>query len=142
MAYKVFADANVYLDFLLQRGSEWKNSEAIFQLAEQNKIEVYTSASNLLNLIYIMGNYKLLKTEIVSHSYAILNYSILANPDNATFEAALASSFTDLEDAVQYFTALKIKGLDYFITSNIKDYKKATHLPVFTPKQFMSYYQK
>ncbi len=51
---------------------------------------------------------------------------------------ALHAGFLDLEDAVQYHTALQIKGIDYFITSNIKDYKKASaQLPVITPKQFI-----
>lgn len=35
MACKVFADTNVYLDFLMQRGSEWQEAENIFDLGEK-----------------------------------------------------------------------------------------------------------
>ena len=143
MTYKVFADANVYLDFLLHRGTEWREAERLFQLAIQRELELFTSASNLLNIMYIMDNYKLTKSEIIMHASAILQYSRLANPDNSLFKSALASGFNDLEDAVQYYTALHIEGINYFITSNTRDFKKAsTYLPVLTPKEFMQLYEK
>jgi hypothetical protein len=53
------------------------------------------------------------------------------------------AGFTDLEDAIQYHTALAVKEIDYFITSNTRDYKKALpQLPVISPKQFHSLYNK
>ena len=142
MIYKVFADTNVYLDFLMHRGSEWQEAENIFDLGEKRIIEVITSASCLLNLMYIMGNHKLSRSLIVSHTEKILTYSKLINPDNSTFQKALASGFRDNEDAVQYYTAVAA-GIDYFITSNNKDFKKSSaQLPVLTPKQFMKLYLK
>jgi hypothetical protein len=35
---------------------------------------------------------------------------------------SLDASFQDLEDAFQYFTALQEDNLDFFITSNLKDF--------------------
>jgi hypothetical protein len=65
----------------------------------------------------------------------------LSSPDERIFTSALHAGFSDLEDAVQYHTALHIKDINYFITSNIKDFKKATtQLPVLTPKQFVKKY--
>ncbi|MGI8601295.1 MAG: type II toxin-antitoxin system VapC family toxin [Chitinophagaceae bacterium] len=143
MVYKIFTDTNVHLDFLLQRGTEWKEAEAIFELAGNKEIETFSLASSLLNLIYIMGTYKIPKKEIKNYGTAILSYTTLINPDNNVFKKALSSAFDDIEDAVQYFTALQVDDIDYFITSNIKDFKKATSsLPVFTPKQFMEQYNK
>lgn len=132
----------MYLDFLLHRGNEWEKAEAILELAERNAIELFTSSSCMLNLIYIMNNYKVTRHNIIAHASTLLSYSKLANPDNTAFQTALSSGFTDLEDAVQYYTAIHIKGLDYFITSNIKDFKKATaQLPVLSPTQFMALYK-
>lgn len=143
MAYNLFIDTNVYLDYLMNRGKEWQHAENILELAENNRIEIFTSASSLLNLIYVMRSYKLTNNEIVVHVNNILRYSKLANPDNTVFQTALSVGFPDLEDAVQYYTALHIKGIDYFITSNTKDYKKASsQLPVITPRQFMTLYNK
>ncbi len=143
MAYKLFVDTNVYLDYLMHRGTEWQHAENILELAEKNNIEIFTSASCLLNLMYIMRSHKLSNDEIIVHVNNILTYSKLVNPDNTVFQTALLIGFSDLEDSVQYFTALQIKGIDYFITSNTKDYKKASRqLPVITPRQFMALYNK
>jgi predicted nucleic-acid-binding protein len=141
MAFKLFIDANVYLDVLLCRGNEWEEADSIFNLAVNRQVELFTSASNLLNLMYIMHVNKISRHEIVNHTFNILNISKLVNPENQVFITALTSTFTDLEDAVQYFTALQIKGMDYFVTCNIKDFKKALpQLPVITPKQLLKIY--
>lgn len=138
MVYKLFVDTNVYLDYLRHRGKEWEDAQEIFELAERKSLEVFTSASSLLNLMYVMNTYKESRQNIAAHVRAILTYSKLANPDNLTFQSAMGSGFADLEDAVQYYTALAIKGIDYFITSNTKDFKKATaQLPVLTPREFL-----
>lgn len=143
MAYKLFIDTNVYLDFLMHRGTEWQDAENVLELAEKNIVEVFTSASSLLNLMYIMGSNKIPAKEIIVHTNNILSYTKLANPDNTVFQTALAVGFTDPEDAVQYYTALHIKGIDYFISSNTRDYKKASSLlSVITPKQFMAMFNK
>lgn len=142
MASKIFIDTNVYLDVLMHRGTQWQDAEALLLLAEQKRLKAYTSASNLLNLIYVLETEKVIKTEIIRHCITILKFSALTNPDNLTFEMALNASFSDLEDAVQYFTALSIPGIDYFITSNKKDFKKAVAaLPVVSPKEFMQQWQ-
>ncbi len=143
MEYKIFIDTNVYLDYLIHRGNDWTEAEAVLLLAEENALDVFTSSSCILNLMYIMGTYKIEKANILSYTQTILSYSKLISPDNEKFSMALNAGFTDPEDAVQYYTALGIKGIDYFITSNIKDYKKAMpQLPVVTPKQFMTLYKK
>ena len=143
MAYKLFIGTNVYLDFLMHRGTEWKEAEDILELAEKNIIEIFTSASCVLNLMYIMASSKLSNNEIISHANNILSYSKLVNPDNTVFQTALSIGFKDPEDSVQYYTALQIKNVDYFITSNIKDFTKTTaQLPVLTPKKFIALYNK
>jgi predicted nucleic acid-binding protein len=143
MAYRLFVDTNVYLDYLMHRGTEWQQAENILELAEKDNIELFTSASCLLNLMYIMRSNKLPNKEIIIHVTNILTYSKLVNPDNTVFQTALSTGFTDPEDAVQYHTALQIRAIDYFITSNTKDYKKASRqLTVITPRQFMALYNK
>lgn len=138
MASKVFIDTNVFLDVLMHRGADWHYAESLLLLAEQRRITAHTSASNLLNLIYVLGSEKRPRAEIIGHATGMLRLSRLVNPDNTVFEMALNSAFSDLEDAVQYFTALSIPGMDCFITSNTKDFKKATPtLPVCTPRDFM-----
>ena len=76
--------------------------------------------------------------EVVQAATAILSYTTLINPDNQTCIRALESGFTDTEDAVQYYTALENTDIDYFITTNTKDFKKAiSPLSILTPTAFM-----
>lgn len=142
MAIKVFVDTNIFLDVLLHRGKEYKEAEELLLLAENSTIEIYSSSSCLLNLMYILKTYKIPKSQIIEYMTGILSFSQLVNPDNLVFGLALDANFSDIEDAVQYYTAFQVKGMNFFITSNIKDFKKANAiLPVVTAKQFISQYK-
>jgi hypothetical protein len=48
---------------------------------------------------------------------------------------AMASDFSDFEDAIQYYTALE-NEVDAIITRNLNDFK-TSKLPVFTAKEFL-----
>lgn len=138
MSYKLFVDTNVYLDFLIHRGKEWKNAESIFELAENKQITLYTSSSSLINIMYVLAAAKLDKKEIQNAATGILRYTTIINPDNKTCIRALESTFTDSEDAIQYYTALEQLDIDYFITTNTKDFKKALpELGILTPTEFI-----
>ena len=48
------------------------------------------------------------------------------------------NSYSDVEDAVQYFTALQNNSIGYYVTRNIRHFNfKNEHLPVLTPVQFL-----
>lgn len=49
---------------------------------------------------------------------------------------ALYSNSSDLEDAVQYYSA-KMSGADYIITRDVKGFVNST-ITVLTPKDFLS----
>jgi predicted nucleic acid-binding protein len=139
MAYKIFADTNVFLDHLLERTADWESARDIFVLAEQKEITVLTSSLSLINVIYgLKQQKKLTKENIIILITYLLSYTSLSPTNETTFISAIASGFADLEDAIQYHTALSVKNIDYFITANTKGYKKALpQLPVITPKQFI-----
>jgi predicted nucleic acid-binding protein len=140
MDYKIFADTNVFLDYLLKRTNDWEYARNIFKLAERKEIKVATSSSSLVNVLYgLKQQKKLTQQNIIQIITYLLDYTRLLHSDEVVFITALSSGFTDLEDAIQYYTALSVKDMDYFITSNIKDYKKSLpQLTVITPKQFLA----
>jgi len=143
MAYKIFLDTNIFLDVFLERASDWHDAEAVLQLAAHNRIDAFTSANNLINIIYVLGKQKLTQGEIITLMELTLTYIQFADTSKSAFIQALKAGFRDLEDAVQYYTALQIKGIDYFLTSNTKDYKKASvQLPVITATQFIKMYNR
>ena len=138
----VAADANVFLDGLLHRGEMAGDAMNIIELAEEKMILVYASSATMLNVSYFLKKAGKSSVEIITTFDNLLPYIKINSPDEKMFLNALHAGFTDLEDAVQYYTALNIRGIDYFITSNTKDYKKALpQLPVVTPKQFMALYK-
>lgn len=143
MAYKLFLDTNIFLDVFLQRTPDWEDAEMILQLAAKKRIDVFSSANNLVNVIYALRKQKLTQAQIIELMQLTLSYVQLADTTNRSFNEALNAGFPDLEDAVQYFTALQIKGIDYFISSDLKDYKKASaQLPVITAEKFIAMYNR
>jgi predicted nucleic acid-binding protein len=138
----VFLDSNVFLDALLQR-NEFKEAAAILKLKEGAELEITTTPACLLNVIYFIQKAGVPYKDVVKIVAELLETVFLVPTNKDIFLKAIHTEFTDIEDAVQYYSALSITNMDYFITSNIKDFKKASsQLPVVSPKQFMRLYQK
>ena len=136
MVSKSFADANLLLDFTLQR-EHYIPARDIIQHAIGGTINLYTTPA----VIHIVA-YWIAKAYGSGKAKQLL-LSLLADIqiidcDHTTALMAINSSFDDIEDALQYYTALK-HGLAYFISSD-KKLKKAAmpQLPVFTAAEFLS----
>ena len=138
----VFLDSNVFLDALLQR-NEFKEAETILQLNEKAELKISTTPACLLNVIYFIRKAGIPHNAVVQILAELLETVSLVPTSKDIFLRAIHGEFTDIEDAVQYYSALSVTNMDFFITSNIKDFKKASsRLPVVSPKQFMKLYLK
>jgi predicted nucleic acid-binding protein len=139
MASKIFLDANILLDLTLKRESYPVVSQ-IFTKVINAEIRAYTSPS----IIHIVGYWltkaygpakakELLLTLLADIRVIEMNHEVTLH--------ALNSKMTDIEDALQYYTALHHK-LDIFISSD-KQLKKSgiSSLPVFTPQDFLRLYE-
>ena len=135
MASKVFLDANIMLDFTLKR-AEFEQSRKIIELAVNGTIQVFITTS----IIHIVGYWltkaygnakakELLLTLMADVNVIDLPHEIVLN--------ALHSKITDIEDALQYYTAVHHK-LDYFISRDKQLQKQGIPvLPVYTPKELL-----
>jgi hypothetical protein len=56
--------------------------------------------------------------------------------DKGIIIKAINSNFTDFEDALQNFTAVRHGGISVIITRNVKDYKKS-EIGVLTPESYL-----
>jgi hypothetical protein len=56
---------------------------------------------------------------------------------DAQIQAALSSSFTDFEDAIQHFAAKADGSISAIITRNETDYS-ASEIPVLSPDEFLA----
>lgn len=135
MAVKVFLDANIILDFLLKRKG-FDKARDIIELAVDNRIKAHITPS----VINVAGHW-------VSKSYGSakakeLLLSLLAEIATIDIQQeivlpALHSTINDVEDALQYYTALQYK-LDYFITKDKKLLKQGIPaLPIILPEDFL-----
>lgn len=143
MKFIAFADSNLFLDAFLNRQPNDVDCVAVLHLAANKSIKLFTSSSCLLTTMYFLKKDGISGQDIIAIISQLLEFVSIKSPGEQTFIQGLSAGFADLEDAVQYYTALEVKGIDYFITSNIKDFKKATvQLPVINPKPFLARYNK
>ena len=137
MLSNLFIDADVILDIVLSREDHYTESAGIFKAFENGHVKLYTSSSIIINAQYV-GQKQLSKDKCRNAIIYLLEYFEVIEPSKKTILMAYKSDFSDIEDAIQYFTAIESKKIDCIITRNIKDYKKATEfLPVLTPAQFL-----
>ena len=131
---KIFVDTNILLDLLFQRRGFFLDAKRLFNYSKSRNIDIFISAISI-NTIYYLLQKKFTK----EHSKHLLEYiyditDILPFDENIIF-LAHQSSFKDLEDAFQYFTA-KEHHIPLLITRNIKDFT-VDDLSVLSPQQFL-----
>jgi predicted nucleic acid-binding protein len=135
MAFKVFLDANVLLDFTLKR-KEYYATKKLFELIVSKQLKGFITP----DIVHIAG-YWLTKAYGAKESKKLL-LSILADvqsvdiPHDVVINALLSNS-NDIQDALQYYSALH-HNLDFFISED-KLLKKQSNpiLPVYTVKEFL-----
>jgi predicted nucleic acid-binding protein len=134
MASKIFLDANILLDFTLKRES-YSVVKHLMQRIVTAEVYAYISPS----IIHITG-YWLTKAYGSAQAKDILltmlaDIQVIEIPHEVCL-LALNSKIPDIEDALQYYTALHHK-LDAFISRDKQLQKLAiASLPVYTPENF------
>lgn len=134
-APRVFIDTNVCIDLLAGRMPHNQTAEILFTLADRGKITAYVSALSFPVIDYILKNTYRIKdarNQIAKFKTLVSVLSV----DDKIIELALSSTFTDFEDAIQYYCAIE-NNLNILITRNEKDYKNAT-INVLSPKSFIA----
>lgn len=141
MVYKLFIDSDVLLDVVLNRKPFIDQSLQLFFGRSDETIHLFTSSSIVINTQYI-GEKQTGRLSAKTAMKKLLNYLEIINPSKESILKAYYSNFADVEDAIQYFTALENGEIDYFITRNIKDFRTTRiPLPVLTPSQFLKFFK-
>lgn len=131
----VFIDTNIFLDVLLNREGLATDSQSVLNRCSKPGYSMYTSSMSLTNITYFLIKYRPQEAKVLLET--LLKKIHIAETRSKDFQKALQSNFHDLEDAYQYYTALQIRGIKYFITRNIKHYKHSV-ISVVTPGAFLS----
>jgi predicted nucleic acid-binding protein len=135
MAFRIFLDANIIHDFTLKR-EDYEISRKIIEWVVKGRVQAFVTPS----IVHIAGYWltkayghakakELLLTLLADIQVIDIGHEITIN--------ALHSKMNDIEDALQYYTALHHR-LDYFITRD-KGLQKAAIaiLPVYSPEEFL-----
>lgn len=139
MASKIFLDANALLDFTLKRKA-YPDAKKLIELILEEKIKGFVTPA----IIHIVG-YWLTKAYGAKKAKELL-LSILVDIQSLDIPHeivinALLSKINDIEDSLQYYTALHYK-LDYFISEDKLLKKESTSiLPVYTIKEFLEEFE-
>ena len=141
MANNLFIDTDVILDIVLDRDKFYDDSSAIFQKFENGDVILNTTSSIIINAQYV-GQKQIPRDKCRATINYLLNYFVLLEADISIVKQAYQSRFSDIEDAIQFYTAAKNEIIDFFITRNIKDFKSGGNLiPVLTPTQFLKHFK-
>jgi predicted nucleic acid-binding protein len=121
MRRRVFVDADIILDLLLAREPFFGAAAHLFLLFQDGRAEGFTSPVVFANLFYLLR-----QGMPASETFAALRKLRLlvgvVGVNEKVVDRALASSLSDFEDAMQYYTAVAHR-LDAVVTRNKKDYK-------------------
>lgn len=132
---RVFVDTDVCIDLLSGRKPFNIFAERLFSLAEKGQIEICISALSISNIHYVLqAQYRAEEPTLLIAQFRTI-VTVLAVNDKI-IDRAIASLFTDFEDAIQYNTAIE-NNLKILITRNIKDYKQAI-IQVVTPEAYLA----
>ena len=133
----VFVDTNILVDLVADRQPFSKFALRLFDLAEKNKVKLFTSSHAYATAHYLLKKH-IGEKELRTLLYSLLDYIDLIAIDSAVIKKSLLSNHKDFEDAIQIIAATSLVSLDSIVTRNLKDFKGAG-IPVLPPDEVLHY---
>lgn len=136
---RIFLDTNIIIDFLGNRKPYYEDAAKIMTLADTSELQVFTSSNAIINTFYILRKQEAREIilEKIRKFKLICGISVL-NDEIVT--KSLYSNFSDIEDAMQYYSAIA-ENCDVIVTRNEKDFAKSA-LPIMNAENFLIYWGK
>ncbi|HEU5290237.1 MAG TPA: PIN domain-containing protein [Cyclobacteriaceae bacterium] len=131
---KVFVDTDVVLDLLGEREPFYRSAALLFSMADKKEIKLFVSALSFANTHYVLRR----KFGEQETRKILLGFKVLVTVlpvEEKSIELALASDFSDFEDAVQYYTAIE-NSMKALVTRNLKDFRRSK-IPVMTADAYL-----
>lgn len=134
MAYKLFVDSDVVIDFFTDREPHANPASELFELNVSGGVKIYLSAVSINNIYYIVRKF-LGHTKTIEVIESLAEMTEIIGTTKREIIQALKNDFKDFEDSIQYSSALTISNLDVIITRNTRDYRNSS-IAVMTPLNF------
>lgn len=133
---KIFIDTNIFLDLFLERGKFADSADIILSWCEKGFVSGFTSSINIVNIFYILRRQKS-KDEAKRLVRELLGFIGIYGTSKSDLSLAIESNFSDIEDAIQYYTALNTGEVNFIVTRNTKDFKNSV-IPFLSPEDFIT----
>jgi putative PIN family toxin of toxin-antitoxin system len=129
---KILFDANVLLDFFLERNPHPEKIEKLFSLIDNKTVEGFVTVSILQICAYYLTSAKGVEVAKEVLEMIILKFQLLEG-NKKTVLNALKSEYRDIEDAIHYFIAVE-NEMNAIVTLD-KDFLKLSsrYLPLYSP---------
>lgn len=131
----VFLDANVLLDLFLERQPFVEDAERLWFLAERDRIAGAVSALSFPNAYYVIRKTRGAGAAMTALR-AMRDTFRIVECDERIIHQAMDAKLSDFEDAVQYFSAVRI-NVDCMVSRNPRHFPKFS-LPILSPHDFLS----
>ena len=131
----VLCDINFFLDIFLKRDPFYNATANLFMRIEAGEVKGYICALSFPTLFYILSK-ELKKEKAVKTLNKIRTIFHVANVDEKIIDLSLLSDFKDFEDAIQYYSAMRVKA-NFIITRDKSDYL-LHEIPALTPDEYLA----
>ena len=131
---KLFLDTNIVMDLLEKREPFCNDAVRLFTKAYNKQVQLFVSPMTYATVSYLLRKHGSEMVHTLLSNFRQL--SRVATTNERVVDDALASNFKDFEDALQYYSALKVKA-DAIITRNGDDFENSK-IPVMPAKEFLS----
>lgn len=133
---KMLFDANVLLDFFLERNPHPEKIEKLFSLIDNKTVEGYVTVSILQICAYYLTSAKGVEIAKEVVEMIILKFQLLEGTKKTVLNA-LKSEHRDIEDAIHYFIAVE-NEMNAIVTLDKNFIKLSSrYLPIYSPSDLL-----
>lgn len=136
---RLLVDTNIIIDHVKNRGSFGGPAQKLMTLGYLHEFELWMSSSQFTDAYYLLsdGGKPSLADEVKGKLKGVREVVRICSLGEADVDAALDSTWDDLEDACVYQCACKLKA-DAIITRNQGDFEKSS-IKVFDCDELFAY---
>ncbi len=129
----LFLDTNILIDLVADRKPFSKWAYKIFEEQKKGKWKLHTTASSILTTYYVaerdVGEKK---SRIIIN--ILLKRLEIQSISKSNLITGISSSLSDYEDAVFHESANSLKGVNFIITRNKRDFKNSK-IPILSSEE-------
>ncbi len=136
MKNKIFFDANVLIDLINSDNEGYESALFMFNRLKKSNYIFYCSPTSFAIAYFFLNKQIKRKDRLNKITKGFFSAFIFTREDLNVMEKVLQSDFEDLEDALQYYSAM-VEGVNIIITKNFFDFKNSS-IPVYHPLQYIN----